>query len=232
MCKYHGVTMHNDVAMNLFYYVFFALCLIMIFMAIAVASISTYAYKYVIHRIAISYAAWGEISAQIMERRHRLLGRSTLYLYLYCIYFVLLYLQSTCTNKMRVWFTILFHLKTMIATTFNTYQVWECLLGLPPSFDHNMTAPNFKSSSIQIVELWSAPSPQNRYWLTFRMIYRYLIAKKCDEIWSDNQPKNIIDSICGDCLIANLHKRCWYHSQTHCTVILFDLTFILIRFWQ
>ncbi len=29
----------------------------LLFMAIAVASISTYVYKYVIHRIAISYAA-------------------------------------------------------------------------------------------------------------------------------------------------------------------------------
>ncbi len=32
-------------------------------MAIAVASISTYVYKYVIHRIAISYAAQDEITA-------------------------------------------------------------------------------------------------------------------------------------------------------------------------
>ncbi len=30
MCKYHGITMHNDIYMNLFYYVFSALCLIMI----------------------------------------------------------------------------------------------------------------------------------------------------------------------------------------------------------
>ncbi len=30
MCPYHGITMHNDVAMKLFYYVFSALCLIMI----------------------------------------------------------------------------------------------------------------------------------------------------------------------------------------------------------
>ncbi len=30
MCTYYGITMHNDVAMNLFYYVFSALCLIMI----------------------------------------------------------------------------------------------------------------------------------------------------------------------------------------------------------
>ncbi len=36
-------------------------------MAIAVASISMYAYKYVIHRITISYAVRGAISAQIME---------------------------------------------------------------------------------------------------------------------------------------------------------------------
>ncbi len=94
-------------------------------------------------------AAGGTISPKIMEKRHSLLCRSTLYLYLYCIYFVLLYLQSTCVNKMSVWFTILFHLKTMTATTFNTYQVWECLRGSPTSVDHNMTAPNFKSSSIQ-----------------------------------------------------------------------------------
>ncbi len=58
-------------------------------MAIAVASISMYVYKYVIHKIDISYAARDAISAQIMENRHRLLSRSTLYLYLYCIYFVL-----------------------------------------------------------------------------------------------------------------------------------------------
>ncbi len=118
-------------------------------MVIAVASISISVYKYVIHRIAISYAVRGAISAQIVEKRHCLLCRSTLYLYLYCIYIVLLYLRSTCANKMRVRFTISFHLKTVTATTFNTYQVWECLLGLPPSFDYNMTAPNFKSSSIQ-----------------------------------------------------------------------------------
>ncbi len=92
-------------------------------MAIGVASISTYVYKYVIHRIAISYEAGGAISPKIMEKRHSLLCISTLYLYLYCIYFVLLYLQSTCVNKMRVRFTILFHLKTMTATTFKTYQV-------------------------------------------------------------------------------------------------------------
>ncbi len=31
MCTHHGITMHNDIAMNLiFYYVFSALCLIMI----------------------------------------------------------------------------------------------------------------------------------------------------------------------------------------------------------
>ncbi len=30
MCTYHGITMHNDVAMNLFYYIFSALYLIMI----------------------------------------------------------------------------------------------------------------------------------------------------------------------------------------------------------
>ncbi len=30
MCTYHGITMSNDVDMNLFYYVFSALCLIMI----------------------------------------------------------------------------------------------------------------------------------------------------------------------------------------------------------
>ncbi len=37
----------------------------------------------------------------------------------------------------------------MTATTFNTFHMCECLLGSPPSFVHNMTAPNFKSSSIQ-----------------------------------------------------------------------------------
>ncbi len=32
MCTYHGITMHNnDIAMNLFYSVFSALCLIMIY---------------------------------------------------------------------------------------------------------------------------------------------------------------------------------------------------------
>ncbi len=30
MCTYHGITMHYDIAMNLFYYVFTTLCLIMI----------------------------------------------------------------------------------------------------------------------------------------------------------------------------------------------------------
>ncbi len=30
MCTHHGITMHNDVTMNLFYYVFSALCLIVI----------------------------------------------------------------------------------------------------------------------------------------------------------------------------------------------------------
>ncbi len=118
-------------------------------MAIAIASISASVYKYVINRITISYGAGHVIFAQIGEKRHRLLCRSTLYLYLYCIYIELLYLQSTCTNKMHIWFTILFHLKTMIATTFNTFQVCECFLGSPPSFVHNMTTPNFKSSSVQ-----------------------------------------------------------------------------------
>ncbi len=120
-----------------------------LFMVIAIVSINTYVYKYVIHRIAIFYAAWGAISAQIIEKRHHLLCRSTLYLYLYCIYFVLLYFWSTVTNKMRIWFTILFHLKTITAATFNTDQIWECLLGSPTSFGHNMTAPKFKLSSIQ-----------------------------------------------------------------------------------
>ncbi len=31
MCTYHGCTMHNDVAMNILYYVFSALCLIVLF---------------------------------------------------------------------------------------------------------------------------------------------------------------------------------------------------------
>ncbi len=31
MCIYHGITMHNDIAMNIFYYVFSALCLIVLF---------------------------------------------------------------------------------------------------------------------------------------------------------------------------------------------------------
>ncbi len=30
MCTHHGITMHNDITMNLFYYVFSALCLIVI----------------------------------------------------------------------------------------------------------------------------------------------------------------------------------------------------------
>ncbi len=30
MCTYHGITMHNDVDMNIFYYIFSALCVIMI----------------------------------------------------------------------------------------------------------------------------------------------------------------------------------------------------------
>ncbi len=30
MCTYHGITKHNDVAMNIFYYAFSALCLIVI----------------------------------------------------------------------------------------------------------------------------------------------------------------------------------------------------------
>ncbi len=79
--------------------------------AIAIVSISTSVYKYVIDRIAISYAAWHVFSAQIREKRHPLLCRSTLYLYLYCIYIVLLYLWSICANKMHKWFTILFYLK-------------------------------------------------------------------------------------------------------------------------
>ncbi len=37
----------------------------------------------------------------------------------------------------------------MTPTTFNTFHECECLLGLPPSFGHNVRAPNFKSSSIQ-----------------------------------------------------------------------------------
>ncbi len=115
-------------------------------MAIAVASISVSVYKYVIHRIAISYAAWHVISVQIREKHHRLLCRSTLYLYLYCIYIVLLYFRSTYTNNICIRFTILFHLKTMTATTFDTFHICECLLGSSPSFVHNMTAPNFKSS--------------------------------------------------------------------------------------
>ncbi len=66
-----------------------------------------------------------------------------------CIGIVLLYFQSTCANKMRIQFTILLHLKTTTAATFNSYQVWECLLGSFPSFDHNITATNFKSSPVQ-----------------------------------------------------------------------------------
>ncbi len=31
MCTYNGITMHNDITMNLFYYVFSALCQIMLF---------------------------------------------------------------------------------------------------------------------------------------------------------------------------------------------------------
>ncbi len=32
MCAYHGITiMHNDIAMNLYYYVFSAVCLIVLF---------------------------------------------------------------------------------------------------------------------------------------------------------------------------------------------------------
>ncbi len=31
MCTYYGITMHIDVAMNLFYYVFLALCLYVLF---------------------------------------------------------------------------------------------------------------------------------------------------------------------------------------------------------
>ncbi len=31
MYTYHGITMHNDVAMNILYYVFSALCLIVLF---------------------------------------------------------------------------------------------------------------------------------------------------------------------------------------------------------
>ncbi len=120
-----------------------------LFMAIAISSISTSVYKYIIYRIAISYAVREAISAQISEKHHRLLCRSTLYLYLYCIYIVLLYLRSTCVNKMRVRLTILFHLKTMRANTFNTFQVCECVLDAPASFVHNMIAPNYKSSSIQ-----------------------------------------------------------------------------------
>ncbi len=31
MCTYHGITMHNNVAMNLFYYVFSVLCIFVLF---------------------------------------------------------------------------------------------------------------------------------------------------------------------------------------------------------
>ncbi len=31
MCTFHGIIKHNDVAMNIFYYVFSALCLIVLF---------------------------------------------------------------------------------------------------------------------------------------------------------------------------------------------------------
>ncbi len=118
-------------------------------MVIAAASVSASVYKYIIHRITISYGAGHAIFAQIGEKRHHLLCRSTLYLYLYCIYIVLSYLWSTCMNKMPVRFTISFHLKTLTATTFNTFQVYECLLGWPPFFGRNIQAPNFKSFSIQ-----------------------------------------------------------------------------------
>ncbi len=76
----------------------------MVFMVIAVASISMYVYKYVIHKIAISYAARDAISAQIMEKRHRLLSRSTLYLYLYCILFcIIVPLVNMCDVIKLVW---------------------------------------------------------------------------------------------------------------------------------
>ncbi len=35
MCTYHGITMHDDVAMNIFYYVFSALYIIMILLWVA-----------------------------------------------------------------------------------------------------------------------------------------------------------------------------------------------------
>ncbi len=114
-------------------------------MVIDIASISVFVYKYVIHRIAISCGAGHAIG----EKHHHLLCKSTFYLYLYCIYIVLLYLWSTCTNKMHVQFTVLYHIKVMTAKAFNTFHMCECLLGSPPPFVHNMTAPNFKSSSIQ-----------------------------------------------------------------------------------
>ncbi len=69
----------------------------LLFMVIVIASISPYVYKYVIHIIAISYAARDTISPQIMDKHHRLLCTSTL-LYLYCIYFVLLYLIVLLVN--------------------------------------------------------------------------------------------------------------------------------------
>ncbi len=86
---------------------------------------------------------------QIGEKHHRLVCRSTLY----CIYivFILYYCISGLQARTRCVYgsPFLFHLKTITATTFNTFQVCECLLGSSPSFNHNMTAPNFKSSSIQ-----------------------------------------------------------------------------------
>ncbi len=30
-CTYHGITLHNNISMNIFYYVFSALCLIVLF---------------------------------------------------------------------------------------------------------------------------------------------------------------------------------------------------------
>ncbi len=130
-------------------------------MAIAIASISASVYKYFIHRIAISYGAGHAIFAQIVEKHHRLLCRSTLYLY--CIYIVLLYLQSTCVKMMRVLFTILFHLKTMTAPTFNTFQVYECLISSPPSFVHNMAAPNFNSFDARIYPVCMLRLSTNSY---------------------------------------------------------------------
>ncbi len=210
-------------------------------MAIAVASISTYVYKYVIHRIAISYVARGAISPKIMEKRHSSLCRSTLYLYLYCIYFVLLYLPSICANKMRVRFIISFHLKTMTATTFNTYQVWECLMGMPSSFDHNMTSPNFKSSSIEpeksthhgesgscVLAAWrhqnlwgiilktrNKDAPGINLWMSYR-----------GWVWHGSQDRLVVYSLCvhkGLCvhkptcegiLTVCVHKRLFVHLPT------------------